>query len=221
MRFRIALVIAALAAPATAPAAAEAQLFGTPRNLGGTLSRRPPPGMGDAGTITGNERFLRGNRGAGEFVGTDAREQRRFVGTQRLAQGRVQAATNTLRPEPPPRVNQPLPASGGGRAALYEPRLAVGFEVTRPPAHQLEQVLAARLEELLSSRRWGQIEVSVAGRRATLRGAVASAADRRLVEALVRFEPGIADVQNDLRVTSPPPSPAPPPNDRPSRPGEL
>ena len=187
---------------------AEAQLFGTPRNLGTPLSRRPQPGAAQPGTVAGGERFVRGNRGPQDFVGAERRDVRRFVGSQRLAGGRVQPATSTLRPQPAPHVNQPLPAGDRGRNSLYEPRLVVDFDFTPRPAHELEQVLAARLANSLANRQWGQIEVSVAGQTATLRGEVVSADARRLAEALVRLEPGIADVQNDLRATSPLPQPA-------------
>jgi osmotically-inducible protein OsmY len=44
------------------------------------------------------------------------------------------------------------------------------------------------------------MEVSVQGATATLRGVVASARDREMAELLVRFEPGISTVRNELTV---------------------
>ena len=195
------------------PEKSPAQLFGQ-RNLGAPLSRRMSPGAAlpgagqpGAGTVTGAERFVRENRNPLDFVGADRRTMRHFVGSQRPLQGRASPQGNLLRPQPAPHVNTPLATGGGGKSALYEPRLVIGFEPTPRPVHELEQTLAARLAASIALRQWGQIEVSVAGRTATLRGEVASADARRLAEALVRLEPGISDVQNDLRATSPPAAP--------------
>src|SRR5690606_17235310 len=69
----VAVLIAVMAA------SARAQMFG-PRQLGGSLSRRPAAGGGDFGSITGYERFLRENRGRREFVGSAA-DASTFVGT--------------------------------------------------------------------------------------------------------------------------------------------
>ncbi len=62
---------------------ARGQMFG-PRPLGQSLSRRPSPGgsqnQEEVGTLQGNERFLRSNRRATDFVGPDVRELQRYVG---------------------------------------------------------------------------------------------------------------------------------------------
>jgi hypothetical protein len=86
---------------------------------------------------------------------------------------------------------------------VYEPRLSIAFDVTRPT----EEVVAQNLVQLLAASPGFQsavrIEVSVAGAIATLRGEVASERDRSLAERLILFEPGIDSVRNELKVTRP------------------
>jgi len=48
--------------------------------------------------------------------------------------------------------------------------------------------------------RFGAVDVDVIDRRATLRGTVASEADRRMSELLLRLEPGVSRVDNQLSV---------------------
>ena len=50
----------------------------------------------------------------------------------------------------------------------------------------------------------GPMQISIAQRTATLRGAVASEYDRMLAEQLIRLEPGIRQVQNELTVAAAP-----------------
>ena len=80
---------------------ADAQMFGS-RPLGRPLSRRPSPGgaggmsqLDDVGTLQGNERFIRANRTAADFVGPDLRELERFIGALQ-ASARAAAAANSL-----------------------------------------------------------------------------------------------------------------------------
>ena len=52
-------------------------------------------------------------------------------------------------------------------------------------------------------RRYGPLQVTMEGRTATIRGAVASAYEREIVGNLVMFEPGVSQVQNQLTVGPP------------------
>lgn len=194
---------------------AHGQLFG-PRRLGGTLSRQPRPGsLGqgqdplDVGTLR-NQRFVRGNRSARNFVGADRTETREFVGLEQAgaAAGAVRSAVTGagLSGDNTFAVNQPL--SPAPTTRLYDPKLVIGFELAPLNANLLAQEISESLSSLSN-----QISVSVAERTATIRGEVASEEDRRLAEILASFEPGISAVQNDLRVVGdmevvpPPPTP--------------
>ena len=214
---------------------ARAQMFGA-RSLGSALSRNSGPGdsfapssssgaqgtdfaqFGQGGTLnasagsgagqlSGNERFLRGNRRGGSFVGTDARDRRRFVGTlQNNASAAIRSATTGVHEPTTPNVNQAA-ATAAARSRPYDPRLSVNFDFNVPPPDSRAQSLTLQLHQSPAIHRHGPIEVSVKGQTAILRGEVASERDRVLAGLLVGLEPGIWRVQNEL--TSPPALSAP------------
>lgn len=97
-----------------------------------------------------------------------------------------------------PRTISPLQAPG-------EPPvdLRVGFDYGRPVSSRLAANLTQQLTESPRIERLSPIQVQVAGGRAVLRGAVASQYDRRVAEQVVRMQPGIVEVQNDLTVGPP------------------
>ncbi len=178
---------------------AEGQMFGS-RSLGGGLTAsNQGSDVGGVGTLNFNERFIRGNRRAGAFVGTDSRDRRNFVGAQQLHTGRVRPTITRARPSTAPDANRIPPPSSVSRSGVYEPRLSVAFDVTPPPAEAVAEDLAHLLRSAPSLDA-SQIEVLVEGRAATLRGEVASERDRLLAERLILFEPGIDSVRNELKV---------------------
>lgn len=149
--------------------------------------------------LRGNERFIRGNRRTGNFIGTDARDRRGFVGAQRS--GAVQAVAPVAgRIRRAPNVNT-TPATAINRATgAYEPRLAIGFEVPAVAEEAVNARVVRHLQAIPGLHPANRIEVSVEDGTATLRGVVVSERDRTLVERLVLFEPGISAVRNDLKV---------------------
>lgn len=190
---------------------ASAQMFGN-RSLGNSLGPRPGPGIAanETGTISGSERYIRGNRRQGSFIGTDSRDPRRFIGvSDGSTTGTVAPTTVGLRVPPPitTSVNQPLRARG--KAEMYDPKLEVDFDVIPREPRSVEQEIARHLQEDSTRDRFGQIEVSLEGETATMRGTVASANDRAVAEALVLFEPGVRVVRNQL-VVRPLVTPLPP-----------
>ena len=161
----------------------------------GTGAARPAD---DGSLLQGNERFLRRNRRGRAFVGTDAEKAKEFVGAASAATGeQVPPAVGDVRlsganagttvVSKPPRVN--------------DPRLTVGFDVPRAPTVKISAALTRQLKAIPGLNPANQIEVSVAGETATLRGVVVSARDRTLAAQLVLFEPGISAVRNDLLVS--------------------
>ncbi len=174
-------------------------------------------------SIVPSARFLRENRAPGAFVGTDARDVQSLVGTAGSTGTGAGAPAGVVPPlrspslplssvqgaPPPPQRPTGMPA----RAAMYEPRLRVGFDVPAP----IESEVQAQLTNLLRScphlHQTSPIEVLLEGRTATLRGEVASERDRILAQQLILFEPGISRVKNELIVRpadSPPQSPPQP-----------
>lgn len=190
---------------------ASAQMFGQ-RPLGNTLGPRPGPGSTgeNSGTISGSERYLRGNRRQGAFIGTDSRDPRGFVGAiEGSATGTVPPTTVGLRVPPPitTSVNQPRPPRRN--IDIYDPKLEIGFEITPRDTKLVQREIERHLREDSARDRFGQISVSLEGETATMRGTVASANDRSVAEALVLFEPGVRTVRNEL-VVRPPAPPTPP-----------
>ena len=184
---------------------ADGQLFGE-RRLGQTLQRRAGRAA-STGPSAANARFLRGNRSRREFVGNTGRNDGEPT--------RARANRQTTGP-PQPRVrrniNPAIPRLP--RQAPYYPKLSIAFAISRPTAVARGAELADRLTRLFPEVSENQFEVLVAGRTATLRGAVASERQRELAEIVARFSPGIFQIQNELTVRPPsavePPVPVPP-----------
>jgi hypothetical protein len=80
--------------------------------------------------------------------------------------------------------------------------LRLGFQPP-PPQPQAFALVAVRLNRTPALAKIGAIEASLVGRKAVLRGTVATEADRELAEALVRLEPAVMEVDNQLSLASP------------------
>jgi hypothetical protein len=148
-------------------------------------------------------RFIRGNREAGDFVGSDTGDVQSFVGMQQSGvEEEIRSAVDELVIEETPDVNLDSQPVIPPRMLLNRPRLTVGFDFAPRPASvvsaQLTQQVASKLS--LDGPNW--IEVSVVNGVAILRGEAVSEHDRRLAGILVGFEPGIARVQNEMRLAS-------------------
>jgi hypothetical protein len=206
----------ALLMSVVAPAWVQAQAVGRGglgRNLGPAARGRanvvPPPAEA-TGVISGSERFLRENRDPRAFVGGSRAEQQSFVGSQQaLGSGRVQAATESLRPtqDSSRRVNRPLPPLPA--TGLYYPRLELSSELVRElqtqgagrPASQRRQ----RSEELLNERlqRLTSLgaEVRIEGRTAIIQGELDSERSRTLLISMLQMEAGIDEVVDLARIS--------------------
>jgi hypothetical protein len=204
------LVIGFVIALCLFAAQAQAQMFGSRSFGGGGLGGSSQGSdVGGVGTLNFNERFIRGNRRAGTFVGGDSKDRRGFVGSQQGGQtGRARPAISELRSHLAPDANRTGPRTGRTTSGVYEPRLSVAFEVNPPPEEAVAQNLTHLLQVSSELRSNSRIEASVAGRVATLRGEVVSERDRSLAERLVLFEPGIDSVKNELKVRPPSRPPA-------------
>lgn len=194
------LAVAAVLLPTTDAAA---QLFGT-RTFGKPLSRRARPSAEDVGEISGNERFLRGNRPRNVLVGRDPQGRQSFVGEQQgTIVGQVPSSIASARVQQRRDANVPVLRTNELRRGVYEPRLVVDFDYQSPPTDGVERDLTRMINASTSIFRQGRIDVTLDDRRATIQGVVASERDRRLAEDLVRLEPGVSEVANQLRVHPP------------------
>ncbi len=186
---------------------AAAQLFGS-RPLGNPLIRQNAPGGGEfgsgAGMVQGNERFLRGNRAASDFVGTANREEIGFVGQVNAANLDPSQVPTTLgvtrRQNRAPQINRPVRRHRPN--TLHEPPLELAFQPEPEALQRLAATAAEKITQSLGERFGNRIEVSVEGRTAILRGEVDTAESSRLAALMAGFEPGISDVRNELQVNS-------------------
>ena len=179
----------------------EAQMFGA-RSTGRPLSRQTAPGTpGSTGTIQGGERFIRGNRGAGDFVGNSALDRTRFVGLIN-AQNQIMlpdsAVTSATRADRGPQINTPIKTRAIN--TLYEPVLELGFAPEIESTERLSLQAQTRIDQAFSLRFGNQISALVEVRTAILRGEVGAAEDSRLAEVMASMEPGISVVQNELTI---------------------
>ncbi len=155
--------------------------------------------IGSSGEMLGNERFLRDNRRPTDFVGRDFRDMVRFIGNlQSRLNAQVTPSTQGIRRrvDRSATINEPLTAAPPSRP--YNPRLSIQLPLTSVNGKLLENNvldLLANSDQMSGSSR---IEVSVAGRTATLQGEVPVAKDRDLAQLLVSFEPGISAIRNEL-----------------------
>ncbi|MFN6207475.1 MAG: BON domain-containing protein [Planctomycetota bacterium] len=152
--------------------------------------------------VQGNERFIRGNRRASDFVGADNREAQGFVGQVNAANLNAAQVPTTLgtqrRPNQAPQINRP--AQRHRPNTLHYPPLELGFQPEPEAVQQLAASAAERIAQSLDERFGSRIEVSVEERTAILRGEVDSADASRLAALMAGFEPGISTVRNELRV---------------------
>ena len=191
----VGVVIALVAAYASQ---ARAQMFGGQQRPGALGSST----TANEGTLLrGNERFIRGNRRGGSFVGNDARARRGFVGTlQGGTTQQVAPAAAAVRIPRSQSANTTAATTVNPATGAYQPRLTIGFEVDQPSSTAVTEAVIRQLEATPGLHPANRIEVSVEGGTAKLRGVVASERDRALIERLVLFEPGISAVRNDLKV---------------------
>lgn len=191
-------------------------------NLAARLRGRSLPnstGSAGSGSIMDNGRFLRDNRAPGSFVGADSHDLDHLVGAgdadpATAIRSAIDAVRTRLTTNSAAGGGVAGAAGTGRRLSLYPPQLTVGFDYSLPPAPDRGATLKQQLESCSRLQRQGPLEVSLAGQTATLRGTVASERDRQLAQMLVLFEPGVANVKNELRVATPPPTAPPPPGSR-------
>ena len=150
-----------------------------------------------------NARFVRGNREAADFVGSDLGDVQDFVGMQQTGiEADIRSAIDELVIEETPDVNIGAQPVIPPRMLLNAPRMQVGFDFTPRPAGIVSSQLTRRVGSKLSSNGSNRIEVWVEDGVAILRGEVVSERDRKLAGILVGFEPGVARVQNEIQLAT-------------------
>ncbi len=180
-------------------------------------------GFGQMGTGQIGTGMNIGQQGTG-FVGTDAATAGDFIGRAGPGGGLPQAATPRSmnldqRPQRTAFGQAGAQRTAIGQAGAQRGRTQIagtqatgeapatlrpGFEHPRAGAPQADQILTNRLSQMLRMRMPTPVEATVQDGTATLRGFVRSEEQRRLAEQLVRLEPGVWAVNNQLAVEEDP-----------------
>jgi hypothetical protein len=172
--------------------------FGKPPFAAGSSALTPPAFVG------------RGNPG-GRFIGVRQSGQQ----TAGTAGG---SASQSPGPAERPVAGSTEPAAVGDPARqgsstrhAFRPRERIAFSFPPATPTLIDAALASQFEKLANQYPvFAAVQTeTAAGGQVTLRGQVRAAADRRLVEILVRMQPGVRSVQNELMLTSPPSGPSP------------
>jgi hypothetical protein len=203
-----------------------AQLFGD-RSVGQTLTPQPQPGstsltnpasmIGQIGrsaasSLGPNPRFLRSSRDPNAFIGRDP-NLNDFIGATQAVGGQVGSSLGDLLPNRDLNVNRPRFEAAPNRNGLYRPRLVLHEELripAQPPqgGAAVQPVAERALARSLARKELSdRVQARVVNRTAILEGVVASEHDRLLAAELARLEPGIAAVDNRLRLAAPLPEP--------------
>lgn len=191
---------------------ADAQMFGR-RSIGRARVQSPAtrgPAAVQPGVLTGTRRFMRGQRRRNDFVGSDRTDMDGFVGsTAGRTQGTVTSSTTGLREQPTAQVNDAMTTPP--RRGPYAPRITLSASVGLTGSSQAAQQIALSLNSTLqrleaphgqtNTRPPGPIRVTVKNRTAILSGVVATEHDRQVAGLLASFEPGVEEIENQLRVT--------------------
>ncbi|HUE74469.1 MAG TPA: BON domain-containing protein [Pirellulaceae bacterium] len=170
------------------------------------------------GNASGDARYIRGNRSAGDFVGADTGDARvagvMDIGGAGGGRGGMQQFTSLFSGGRNGNAlgqlfsgqlnqggNQRTRSSAGGNMALRIP-IRMDFTPTPVATSRFTAQFQKRLGKLPGLTTVGPIQVVLEGETVVLRGVVASEGDRLLAADLAKLEPGIDVVKNELTVQS-------------------
>lgn len=150
---------------------------------------------GEGSGLDGSERFVRGNRQAGQFVGGGAQDA--FIGS--LTGAALNGFNTGIGQRISPQRDGRDLNDNSQRRVNIRTQISIGFRYSRPQP----SIILAKNRKLLNSSalgQLGQIEMTLEEQTARLTGTVASEADRELAARLVRLSPGVSRVENLLEV---------------------
>ena len=177
--------------------------MGAGGGVAGTTSR----GDSTAGQITGSERFIRGARQPGQFVGSDSSDARNFMSQMStLAAFSQQNRGNNSDAQ---NANRQSGNSRNSRRTQPRVETTVGFDFTPSQPVYTGTLLQSRFTSPRLNK-LGDITVRMEGRTAILSGVVPTEHDRALAEQLALLEAGVDSVRNELTSSAAPPKLPPP-----------
>ncbi|MGC3967665.1 MAG: hypothetical protein QM775_09920 [Pirellulales bacterium] len=156
--------------------------FGGAMGMGGGVAGATTRGDNSAGQITGGERFVRGARQPGQFVGGDSGDAASFFSqlSNYSAQQGHRANNDTSNP------NRQTGMTGGLGSRRVQPRVeqSIGFDFAPPKPELVDAALQSRFQLSPRMAKLGAIDVRMEGRTAVLSGVVATAHDRAVSRAI-------------------------------------
>jgi len=179
---------------------------------GTSTSGKSTSGTSTSGTST-SDNLLRSSRGAANFVGADANDNRNFLGYTDASSSSSRSSRSSSNTSLRRSTTSSTNANSTQRTSYgttrnrqssetIRPTLQVGFEYEGPSSQALTPRLAARLAKAPFLRNLPPIDFTVDKGIVTLKGAVRTEHDRVLLEQLVLQEPGVRQVENLLTVAA-------------------
>lgn len=173
--------------------------------------------------ITQN-RFLPSQRQVGSFVGADSTDaafsfrQGAVGGAGAAQQQGLRGATGVGQNQTQNNfgqgnLGQGQQGQGTGQATVLRRRYRIGFSYNTPSTTQIATIntrvgrldgIRANQQQIVRSNSLAGIQVSTQNGQVVLSGSVATESDRQLAERLVRLEPGVYQIQNDVTVQGSP-----------------
>ena len=165
------------------------------------------------GDVTGNERFMRGNRQPGQFVGSDSSDLTNFLSAMGGALGQQQGQRG--RRGQTANINDGDAPEQAGRTTIPF-RIVLGFTPPAPRPAFTASTMNVRMQRSLvrisaesapsasatPMTTSPKVTVNIDGRTAVLTGTVASEHARKVAEAMAKLEPGVSEVRNELVVAN-------------------
>jgi hypothetical protein len=141
-------------------------------------------------------RFVGSAQAAQQSLGTGANGLGQSLGGQARGRGRQSGLFGGGE------GNAGLGAAGGGTSAyrIPIPQQKVAFDYTPPAGGVVSQRISTQFDKVRTRLPVRNTEIFVEEGTVTLRGVVAKESDRKLAEQLVRLEPGVRQVVNELTV---------------------
>ena len=88
------------------------------------------------------------------------------------------------------------------RNTQVQPVYTLGFTAPKRDAGTVSVTLDSRLSNVARNNRLNAMQINVSEGIATVRGTVASEHDRKVVENMIRLQPGVTEIRNEIQIES-------------------
>jgi osmotically-inducible protein OsmY len=141
-------------------------------------------GAANSGFVGRTNTAMAGNSRAGQTGGNTTRQA-----------GRANSGGNNFQSQNQPQANSMT------RSSSIRPRQRLGFDVTPRPAERIVSTVSTRIDKIaLKKPALKLVNVELKGDEIVLSGKVKSINDSKLAENLLRLEPGVRTIRNELEI---------------------